>query len=87
MTTVTVEVTQADLDNGERKLCRSCPVALALQRATGTAWYVEYSGATICRGGERRVDFPLTVAEFIRDFDDGAPVQPFSFVAEIREGH
>ena len=42
--TLTVEVTQADIDNGHLNHCRACPVALAICRAVDAGTHVEVHG-------------------------------------------
>ena len=74
-----IEVTQEDIDRGVRKESCQCPIALALQRCTGYLWAAGPLEA--CRIGvaDSDVEFPRDAKRFIRNFDDGLPVQPFSF--------
>ncbi len=83
---MTIHVTQAHIDAGKRGYCTRCPIALALQAATGVIWRV-----TICRiiGPNtnllRReiIETPESVAAFISRFDVEWTVQPFSFEVDI----
>lgn len=83
---MTINVTQDHIEAGFPDNCHNCPVALALNRATGHKWTVEreYAGLMNSKTGtlmypEVRVIFPLSVREFTRNFDQGNPVSPFSF--------
>jgi hypothetical protein len=74
---VKITVTQEDIDRGQRKSMTKCPVARAVQAATG-AEHVSVARSTIV------VDFwsgvrPDVVAEFIKRYDYGFDVQPFEF--------
>lgn len=77
-----VEVTAEDIAMGQRYSAEKCPVALAIERATGRRaiaglttihWYPP-GESWMCRQG-----LPREVARFIRAFDHGRPVSPFSF--------
>lgn len=78
----TIEVTQADIDAGESQSCTACPIALAVQRVfpecrievTERAMYL-YRGEEL----EARANTPRTAARFVRLFDQGFPVEPFTF--------
>lgn len=75
---VTVEVTQADIDIGCKKDCLNCPVAVALERATGKMWSV--LGTCARRPAEFEVYLlPESARQFIGAFDEGEPVKPFTF--------
>lgn len=76
--TATVEVTSADIENG---ICRDpglCPIGLALTRLTGREWFVGPEAASIV-ASPARVRLPLRARMFVKDFDRGLPVAPFSF--------
>lgn len=83
-----VDVTQEDIDRGMPKRCSFCPVAKAIQRATGNKYfYVAVSGSELCdsvRAVTRTdyidaIDLPPEVLVFLTRFDAGKPVEPFSF--------
>lgn len=62
-----ITVTQQDIDRGVKHSGKECPIALAVNRAATLGdelWHVRY---------------PREVGYFIRDFDAGQPVKPFSF--------
>jgi len=79
-----ISVTQEDIDNGKRKECDSCPVALAIMRhfKAKSVWvdvhgiYYYHNDVNDC-GKE-----PMTkeILEFIIDFDAGRNVKPFDII-------
>ena len=81
MSTITVHVTQQDIDAGERGKCGRCPVALALNRhiapeqaiVLGRRWQVMDAEPVV------RYRLPLRASVWIFDFDEGLPVAPFTF--------
>jgi hypothetical protein len=86
--TQTIEVTQEDIDKGERRQCNTCPVALAITRQLpeelkGCVVSVTCLNATIfsknTRGILRHAELPEEAADFIQRFDDHIGVQPFTF--------
>jgi hypothetical protein len=83
--TVHVEVTAADITEGRRKDCKSCPIALALNRAAPqfAPWYVTNNWAMgepeVCW----KIDLPAPARDFICDYDQRAGVAPFSFTLEL----
>lgn len=83
---ITVEVTQEDIDQGQRCSCRGCPVALALERATGISWLVD-GGCIYVDWRSFQVFAVLSpeVRAFIHRFDCGKPVQPITFTLEVPE--
>jgi hypothetical protein len=83
-----VSVTQGDIDNGTRCSWFRCPIALAAKRLDNV-FYVSVTAydMTVRVGAppERRYRtflLPAEAKEFIRAFDAGRPVQPFTFDAE-----
>lgn len=80
---ITIAVTQVDIDLGERQDCFHCPVARALQRATGDdhaeVWerdYVLHIGVW-----SRSLVAPAEVQQFVRCLDGQweGTIAPFSF--------
>ena len=70
-----ITVTQDDIDNGIRRSCRDCPIALALRRRFPSAdIHVDGYGIAIEDG---RAFVPLLARRFADDFDNGRPVCPF----------
>lgn len=79
---VIIEVTQEDIDNGFVDHCQLCPIALALARAGFPKPAV--LGPFFNFGDDRqKVELPECCGEFIDQFDDEEPVQPFSFEIHI----
>ncbi len=87
-----IDVTREDIDNGTKRACGLCPVALAAKRVVAPFMRVAaYSTALELVTTERpfRPDtlhrLPATATSFIIDFDRGSPVEPFSFELDIPE--
>ena len=87
---MTIEITQEDIKQGERKEGRKCPVALAFQRAglseASVGYCYVYPRGLTASPGEMVSDklriaqgLPEEVRQFNHDFDAGDPVTPFSF--------
>jgi hypothetical protein len=75
----TVEVTQADIDAGTPNTCNLCPIAIALNRALGGAWFVREDEAIPLYAARRPVALPAAATGFIVMFDAREPVEPFAF--------
>jgi len=72
-----IDVTQDDINRGVHCAGTMCPVALAVNRATGRHCRVSAALITFHEGG---CFSPVReVREFIYAFDDRLPVAPFSF--------
>lgn len=98
MSTLKVYVTQSDIDEGGPQEPRSCPVALAFERAwTSLSPHlidlsVNYTTIEVTLDDEEEImpqphaelSLPLEARDFIHDFDsDVRSVGPFEFVVEI----
>lgn len=88
MTTIHVEVTQADIDGAERGSPMHCPIARALWRITGLTCSVGSLDIDAWReGGSEGLAWeartPTVAANFIRAFDNKMPVSPFTFTLDI----
>lgn len=79
--TYLIDVTREDIEDGERDSCTSCPVAIAIQRATGKVASVDYGRLEL--PGCATIRLPDFVEKFTLDFDSGAPVEPFSFLIDL----
>jgi hypothetical protein len=83
MTTVTV--TAEHIAKGQPRSAFSCPIAFALEDALpGTNCYAGRDNLTVyahggCAPWSVRVRHPDSVLKFIRAFDSGLPVEPFTF--------
>jgi len=70
MRTVTVKVTQEDIDTGEPEDNCRCPVAIALRRSLGVECRVDGDEIKIRRGeGFVCLNSPPAVEEFVTEFD------------------
>jgi hypothetical protein len=79
---VRIDVTADDIRRGRRDDALACPVALALDRATGEPWGVDPKIMIEATYG-RMAGTPPEVASFVCDFDAGREVAPFSFDLEV----
>ena len=74
-----IEVTQEHIDQGIINSLVNCPIALAIKskgfncRLDQLYIYIDLKDKIIY------IQTPKFVANFIKDFDDGRPVSPFSF--------
>jgi len=85
MRRVTVEVTAEDIAAGEHFACDRCPIAIAVKRCSGEPFAsVTHYRIRLSPDGDSRVAKPpAAVGDFIWAFDQGHPVQPFSFEVEL----
>lgn len=80
-----IHVTQKHVDAGKANDCWRCPVALALSDVLMEPWKPIVSGwgvtfvDTVLVVSREVKEFPLELHCFIDNFDDGIPVEPFSF--------
>lgn len=81
---MTINVTEFDILHGEAGKCFSCPISLAIERV-----FPECKGASVTAGNalifmkdfhDKRFVLPAEATQFIRAFDHGHPVAPFSFI-------
>lgn len=86
MRKVTLNVTQAFIDRGMRKICGECPIALAAQEATGNP-DIEFNGDVFFMDdfGSEWIKAPEIARDFANDFDTGNPVHLISFDVEFPE--
>ena len=80
-TFMTIHVTQLHIDTGVPDARCECPVALAIQDATGRC--LEVHSDSVEYDLEKSVRLPERAINFIKMFDDWEPVEPFSFELEI----
>lgn len=73
-----VTVTLKDIKNGASYIPQYCPVARAIRRATKKQ-RVLVGGTSYSVGSQKYRDLPKKATTFIRRFDDGLKVNPFSF--------
>lgn len=90
---LTVNVTQAHIDEGQKCSCGQCPIALALYEqhppAKDCYWSVCTVGTLLWRQLTTvtwktiaKYSIPREARVFIRRFDVGNPVEPFTFEME-----
>jgi hypothetical protein len=83
MRTITVNVTQEDIDAGEPGHACGCPLALAIARATDCKVFI-VAGIWTSTSGHRG-PLPESAHRWYWAFDQGKPVSPFSFTIEWPE--
>jgi len=81
---VLIEVTQEDIEKGQRGMFLFCPISLAMQRlgiedpmVMGSVIHVGESE------GEGFIPTPAEAKTFVEEFDRGATVEPFSFEIDL----
>ena len=86
-----VTVTAEDIKNGQEGVCSSCPIALAVIRASGKKNASVVPGAFGCGDTDpnfpgkqwKRYSMPDVATDFVRRFDTGLSVEPFIFEAKF----
>ena len=84
-----ISVTEQDIKKGFVGECRACPIALAIERATGRVGvavartYVNL-GEIRATGYHDLADLPESARSFIQRFDSRNPVEPFEFELEVQ---
>lgn len=83
----TINVTQEEIYGGVRGDCERCPIALAIQRCVPNVRTVSVCDSEIEIGlwgipSMSVNDPPSEAVDFIRKFDNGLDVSPFSFEIE-----
>jgi hypothetical protein len=82
MKTVTIDVTQEDIDKGERGDACKCPIALACHRILKEGVWVCEDLMSIS-GEDEDVVLPDEAQDFIKRFDYGHSPEPFTFTIQI----
>jgi hypothetical protein len=80
-----ITVTAEHIAHGVRESCTDCPVALAIMDALPCTDLIAVDGDEVTFGeiaDWTEVKFPAEVQLFIKAFDDGEPVEPFSFTLD-----
>jgi hypothetical protein len=75
-----IKVTKEDINNGRAGNSFACPVALAIRRTIDAYGAAVSNDWIITDGNIYRT--PLSVVDFIEQFDRGDAVDPFEFTAE-----
>lgn len=76
---MTIIVDEQCIRAGVRREGEKCPVALALQRATGSAWAVGNTSASPVEGEYFELRLPEAVVARIGAFDSTGGMRPFRF--------
>jgi hypothetical protein len=76
---IRVSVTQRDIDKGEPICDNRCPIALAISRTVKRRVGVTYGAVYLLNEVHQMYELTPTAERFIRRFDNGQPVQPFTF--------
>lgn len=81
-----IRVRQEHIDKGVCNSPWECPIALAAQEAIGTDELSVWPYLLTWCAGElvHEADMPRPAREFIENFDDGRPVEPFEFEIEVK---
>ena len=78
-----INLKQCHIDKGQRAECTRCPGALALLEQVQDIESIDVDDVRVVfftpMGKRVRVETPVELQKFIIDFDDGKPVQPFTF--------
>jgi len=74
-----IEVTAEDIEQGEHTHGTKCPVARALTRANGEPCGATYTHLRIGIPAREIIATPQPAYDFMNAFDDGLPVEPFTF--------
>ena len=78
---IKISVTQEDIDNGWRRSCNCCPIALATRRVSG--WKAPCVGNSLLwDDGDPHsymLELPMVALDFINRYDVGDAVTPFEF--------
>ena len=90
MRTMHVQVTQQDIDEGDKSQPRSCPLALAMTRAMGLPISVGGVGwSRLTKDGRffdhKDLDLPVKAKLFINQYDLSKEVLPFEFVVGFKD--
>ena len=84
---ISVEVTQSDIDQGEKQACEHCPIAIAVRRASGGyPWVGRFFISVTTAEGHVEYATPHSVYDFIDRFDEAGKiaVEPFGFELSTR---
>lgn len=78
---LTIDVTQSDIERGERGSISNSPIGLAIERETGKRCLLgAHSGAI---GFEHNFYLPRVAINWRNDFDLGELVEPLEFEIEV----
>ena len=86
-TMLTINVTQDHIDKGDMSNCDTCPIALAIMD-TGAALasvgsYTAEAAFFTPESEQVTFDLPPFARAWLGKFDQGTPVQPFTFTVTV----
>lgn len=80
MEPITVEVKAEHIKQGIPVCCEACPIALALQEQFNDMGEWAWAGPKILHFNAQDFITPMEAARFMKDFDCGRLVHPFTIV-------
>lgn len=83
MKTITIKVTQTDIDVGEPGEGEYCPIALAVKRISGVQFCLVGPENLYINDDRQEVKLPKKAVEFISGFDKNRSGIPFNFTLKI----
>ncbi|MCU1271002.1 MAG: hypothetical protein JWN74_2296 [Acidobacteriaceae bacterium] len=83
MPTLTIQVTEKDIEDGQCRDTWTCPVCLALFRSTGFKFVVEQTTCYALVNRNAPIPLPPEAIKFIRAFDASGHGKPFEFQLEM----
>lgn len=79
-----IRITTSDIKHGKRGRCYCCPVKRGLDRAFPETKHTgNMAGIEFLYVGNTALPAPKKVRDWIRDFDKGFTVKPFSFTLNL----
>jgi hypothetical protein len=82
---IKVEVTKEDIEKGQRKKSKSCPIFFALKRIGFKRFEVGSFCVVSARGKATGLTHPKKVSDTILAFDHGAAMKPFRYTWAIED--
>ncbi len=73
-----INVTQKNIEEGEKQSFTSCPIALAIKEQLGDRKDVHVD-EDICAINGKEYYLTIAARKFVNSFDEGKVVKPFSF--------
>lgn len=86
---ITWDVIQDDIDHGERQDCMTCPIARSIVRIfPGFEGVADHIDLQVCESETGKMLYaagtPEIGQDFMRDFDNDQPVEPFTITAKFK---
>lgn len=79
---IKLRITKKDIEQGERKMPSSCPIARSLNRKFKGTAYVHPGSGTVASNPGKMATFlwNTDTTDWIKKYDKGDPVEPFTAV-------